>query len=144
MNDGEGRNVGYVVPTADESAPPASIPFPGVVKGDATRARVALGAIYPWFEWNGVFMPASAIVLRLRWNGGPWRERPLSDVEANAFMDFNPAQGGAGAGAGLLNQLIDVDVGDLRDGDNVLELQSRGTWTGTYRVMVTSLDLVLD
>lgn len=147
-NDGEGRNVGYVVPRADETTngtpPPAALPFPGVVKGDATRARLALAAIYPWFEWNGVFMPASAIVLQLRWNGGAWRDRPVSDVEANAFMDFNPDLGGAGAGAGLLNQLIDVDLADLRDGDNVLELQSKGTWTGSYRVMVTSLDLILD
>ena len=148
MNDGEGRNVGYVVPTTDEmmngAVPPALVPFPGVVRGDATRARLALGAIYPWFEWNGVFLPASTIVLQLRWNGGAWRDRPLSDVEANAYMDFNPDQGGAGAGAGLLNQLIDVDVGDLQDGDNTLELRSKGTWTGTYRVMVTSLDLILD
>ena len=142
--DGEGRNVGYVVPTTDEMAPPAAIPFPGIVKGDATRARLALAAIYPWFEWNGVFMPASAISLRLRWNGGTWRDRPLTDIEANAFMDFNPDLGGAGAGAGLLNQLIDVDLADLQDGDNLLELESAGTWTGTYRVMVSSLDLILD
>jgi len=143
-NDGEGRSVGYVVPAATETAPPAAIPFSGVVKGAARRARIALGAIYPWFEWNGVLKPVSAIVLRMRWNGGSWRQRPVSDVEANAFMDFNPDLGGAGAGAGLLNQIIDVELGDLRNGDNLLELQSDGTWTGTYRVMVTSVDLILD
>ena len=59
-------------------------------------------------------------------------------------MDFNPSLGGAGASAGLLNQTIDVDIADLHDGDNLLELQSAGTWTGTYRVMVTGVDLVLD
>ena len=51
---------------------------------------------------------------------------------------------GAGASAGLLNQAIDLDVGELRDGDNLVELQSAGTWTGTYRVSVTGVDLVLN
>jgi hypothetical protein len=143
-NDGEGRNVGYVVPTSTEMAAPAAIPFSGVVKGAAQRARLALAAIYPYFEWNGVFPPATTIVLRTRWNGGPWRDRPINDAEVNAFTDFSPSLGGAGAGAGLLNQVIDVDVGDLRDGDNLLELESDGTWTGTYRVMVTGVDLILD
>ena len=40
--------------------------------------------------------------------------------------------------------MIDVDLADLRDGDNLLELQSSGTWTGTYRVLVTGVDLILD
>jgi len=143
-NDGEGRNVGYVVPTSTETAAPAAMTFSGVVKGAARRARVALAASYPYFEWNGVFPPPTAMALRMRWNGGAWRERAVSDVEANAFMDFNPSLGGAGASAGLLNQVIDVDLGDLRDGDNLLELQSGGTWTGTYRVMVTGVDLILE
>ena len=80
----------------------------------------------------------------LRWNGGAWRDRSVTAVEANAFTDFTPSLGGAGASAGLLNQIIDVDLADLRDGDNVLELQSSGTWTGTYRVLVTGVDLILD
>lgn len=143
-NPGEGRNVGYVVPTSAEMTAPTAIPFPGVVKAAAKRARIALAGIYPWFEWNGVLKPVSAIAIQMRWNGGAWRRRPLTDVEANAFMDFSPDLGGAGSGAGLLNQIIDVDLADLRDGDNVLELQSDGTWTGTYRVMVTGLDLLLD
>lgn len=142
--DGQGRNVGYLVPTATETTAPAVMGFAGVVKGAAKRARVTLAGIYPWFEWNGTLKPVSAIVLRMRWNGGTWRERALTDIEANAFTDFNPDLGGAGAGAGLLNQIIDVDLADLRDGDNVLELQSDGTWTGTYRVMVTGLDLILE
>jgi len=143
---GEGRNVGYVIPTTDEEdeTAPVKIPFPGVAKGGATRARLVLAATYPWFEWNGVLKPISAIVLRMRWNGGPWRERPLTSIEGNAYMDFNPDLGGAGAGAGLLNQIIDVALDDLRDGDNTLELQTRGTWTGTYRAMATGLDLILE
>ena len=105
---------------------------------------MALAAAYPWFEWNMMFPPPTQMVLRLRWNGGAWRERAVSAVEANAFTDFNPSLGGAGASAGLLNQMIDVDLADLRDGDNLLELQSSGTWTGTYRVLVTGVDLILD
>ncbi|HEX2660906.1 MAG TPA: hypothetical protein VHU40_21640 [Polyangia bacterium] len=142
--EGEGRNVGYLIPTLEEKATPAAIPFSSIVKGAATRARLALAGMYPLFEWNGVLKPASAIVLRLRWNGGAWRQRPLTDIEANAFTDFSPELGGAGAGAGLLNQIIDVDLADLRDGDNLLELETDGTWTGTYRAMVTGVDLLLD
>lgn len=51
--------------------------------------------------------------------------------------------GGAGQGAGFLNQIIDLELGELREGDNRLELQSAGTWTGSYRVAVAALDLLL-
>ncbi|MES1208235.1 MAG: hypothetical protein ABUS79_20050, partial [Pseudomonadota bacterium] len=143
--DGEGRNVGYLLPSmAETNAVPVALHFPGVTKAGATRARLVLAADYPWFEWAMMFPPPTHMVLRFRWNGGAWHDRAVTDVEANAFMDFNPSLGGAGASAGLLNQTIDVDLPDLRDGDNLLELESAGTWTGTYRVMVTGVDLVLD
>jgi hypothetical protein len=143
-HDAEGRNVGYLIPTMTETTPPTAIHLTGVIKGGATRARLILAAVYPWFEWSGMFPPPTQMALRLRWNGGVWRERAVTAVEANAFMDFNPSLGGAGASAGLLNQTIDVDLRDLRDGDNLLELQSAGTWTGTYRVVVTGIDLLLN
>jgi hypothetical protein len=142
--DGEGRNVGYLVPTSTETEPPAKLTFTGVTKGAATRARLVLAASYPWFEWAMMFPPPTKLALRLRWNGGTWRERPVSAVEANAFLDFNPSLGGAGASAGLLNQNVDVELSDLKDGDNLLEVQSSGTWTGTYRVMLTGVDLRLE
>jgi hypothetical protein len=142
--DAECRNVGYLIPAMTETAPPTAIHLAGVTKGAATRARLILAAVYPWFEWAMMFPPPTQMALRLRWNGGVWRERAVTAVEANAFMDFNPSLGGAGASAGLLNQNIDVDLGDLRDGDNLLELQSAGTWTGTYRVVVTGIDLLLN
>lgn len=141
--EGEARNVGYLIPTMAEGGPPVAIHLAGVTKGAATRARLILAAVYPWFEWAMMFPPPTQMALRLRWNGGAWRERAVTAVEANAFMDFNPSLGGAGASAGLLNQNIEVDLGDLRDGDNLLELQSAGTWTGTYRVVVTGIDLLL-
>ena len=86
-----------LVPTSTETAPPAALHFSGVTKGGARRARVALAAAYPWFEWNMMFPPPTMMALRLRWNGGAWRDRSVTPVEANAFTDFNPSLGGAGA-----------------------------------------------
>jgi hypothetical protein len=140
--DGEGRNVGYVVPNPDET--PIAITVPGVELAGATRARLALAATYPWFDWNGVSMPPTAIALRYRLNDGAWHERYINAIEANAFTDFSPDLGGAGHGAGLLNQIIELDVAELRHGDNRIELQGKGTWTGSYRIGVTGLDLILD
>ena len=142
--DGEGRNVGYVVPTMEETTAPVALHLAGVVRGAATRARLILAADYPWFMWANMFPPPTHLDLRFRINGGAWHDRFITDVEANAFMDFFPALGGAGASAGLLNQAIDVDLNELRDGDNLVELQSAGTWTGSYRVSVTGVDLVLN
>jgi hypothetical protein len=143
--DGEGRSVGYTLPNeAEADAPPAALDFARVELKDATRARLVFGATYPWFEWNGVNHPPEFMALLYRVNGGDWHERPVSDAEANAFTDFSPELGGAGAGAGLLNQAIDLDLSELRDGDNRIELRSAHTWTGTYRVSITAADLVLD
>ena len=50
----------------------------------------------------------------------------------------------SGAGAGLLNQAIDLDLSELHDGTNQIELLASNTWTGSYRVAVTGADLVLD
>ena len=142
--DGEGRNVGYVVPNVGEDTPPVALDFPAVTRADATRARLIIAADYPWFEWNGMFPPPTKLVLRMRVNGGTWHERAINDVEAHAFMDFSPALGGAGASAGLLNQAITLDLNELHDGDNRIELQASGTWTGSYRLSVTGADLVFD
>lgn len=142
--DGEGRNVGYVVPNVDEDEPPVSLSFAGVDPGDFTRARLVLAAIYPWFEWNGVNHPPQYLALRYRVNGGDWHDRNITDAEANAFRDFSPDIGGAGAGSGYLNQAIDLDLAELVAGDNTVELMMANTWTGTYRTSVTGADLVFD
>jgi hypothetical protein len=139
--DGEGRNVGYVVPNADE--PPVKIELPDVRIEGVTRARLALAATYPYFEWSGKFPPATELNLRHRLNGGPWHDRFITPEEVNAFQDYFPELGGAGAGAGLLNQTIELDAAELRDGTNVVELSGAGTWTGSYRMGVTGVDLVL-
>jgi len=140
----DARNVGYVVPNVDEDAPPLALDFSGVDPSGVTRARLVFGAIYPAFDWNGVSHPPTYIDLRFRVNGGDWHDRNVTDVEANAFIDFSPDLGGAGSGAGLLNQAIDVDLTELVSGDNRIELQAANTWTGSYRVAITSADLALD
>ncbi|MDB4980895.1 MAG: hypothetical protein JWM82_1647, partial [Myxococcales bacterium] len=142
--DAEGRNVGYAIPNVEENRAAVAFPFAGVALAGATRARLVLGVTYPWFEWNMMFPPPTHLNLRHRENGGAWHDRFVTAVEANAFMDFNPTLGGAGASAGLLNQVIDLDLAGLHDGDNTVELMASGTWTGSYRVTVTGVDLVLD
>jgi hypothetical protein len=144
--DGEGRNVGYTIPTVDvdPTTPPVGLHFAGVTLAGATRARLVLAATYPWFEWNMMFPPPTHLDLRHRENGGAWHDRFVTAVEANAFQDFNPSLGGAGAGAGLLNQTIDLDLAELHDGDNLVEFQGAGTWTGSYRMAITGVDLALD
>jgi hypothetical protein len=139
--EGEQQVLGYVVPREDE--PPVRIEIPGVKLAGASKARLAMAATYPWFDWNGVSKPPTAISLRYRVNGGSWHTRPISAVEANAFTDFSPDLGGAGHGAGLLNQIIELDPAELREGSNSLELNSVGTWTGSYRAGVAALELLL-
>ncbi|HEX4335585.1 MAG TPA: hypothetical protein VH062_06695 [Polyangiaceae bacterium] len=140
--DGEGRNVGYVVPRDDEPAP-ATLHIPGVDPTGATRAELVFAASYPWFDWNGVSKPPTAINLQYRLNGGAFHDRFITATEATAFTDFNPDIGGAGHGAGFLNQVVALDPGELKSGDNVLELRTAGTWTGDYRAVVTGVDLLL-
>jgi hypothetical protein len=142
---GKGVGVGYAVPDeGDAEAPATALNFSGVVLGRTTRARLILGADYPWFEWNGINHPPQFMSLMLRVNGGEWHERVIDDAEANAFKDYFPELGGAGASAGILNQAIELRFAELKDGENLVEVRSAHTWTGTYRVTVTGADLVLD
>jgi hypothetical protein len=133
--EGEGRTTGWVVPTEDET--PVSIEIPGVSRVAMTGARLVLAVGYPWFEWNGVFPPPTALGLRYRLNGGTWHERFVTEDEANAF-------GGEQEGAGLLNQIITLEPAEIVDGTNVLEVGSIGTWTGAYRASIAGVDLLLD
>lgn len=142
---GKGLTVGYAVPNeGDADAPPTALDFSGVDLGAATRARLILAIDYPWFEWNGVNHPPEFMSLMYRVNGGAWHERPVDDAEANAFKDYFPELGGAGASSGLLNQAVELDLSELKAGANRVELRSEHTWTGTYRVTMTGADLVLD
>jgi hypothetical protein len=133
--EGEGRTVGFVVPREDE--PPVALEIPDVNLEGVTRARLIWGADYPWFEWNDVLEPPTALAIRYRLNGGAAHDRFISQSEANAF-------GGEQQGAGLLNQMVEIDAAELVSGTNVLELTGVGTWTGAYRIAVVGVDLLLD
>ena len=144
-HDAAGRSVGYVLPNEGEpDVPPVTLSFAEVKATGASRARLVLAASYPWFEWGGVNHPPTFMSLLYRVNGGGWHERNVDAAEANAFVDYFPDLGGAGASAGFLNQAIELDLAELVDGDNRIELRSAHTWTGTYRVTMTGADLVLD
>ena len=60
---------------------------------------------------------------------------------ANAFQSFSGDSGAAGAG--LLSQIVDLDVAELRDGVNTLDFAGANIWTGAYRIGVVGIDLVL-
>jgi hypothetical protein len=139
-SDNQGLRTGYTVPSAEEGES-VSLKIPAVDLAGATSARLALSAQYPWFEWNGVNHPPTYFNLRFRLNGGAWHDRHINDVELNAFQSFSGDSGAAGAG--LLSQIIDLDLDELRDGDNTLELAGANTWTGAYRIGVVGIDLIL-
>jgi len=128
------------VPAA-ENGESVSVQIPAVSLAGATSARLALSAQYPWFEWNGVNHPPTFFNLRFRLNGGAWHDRYVNDIEANAFQSFS---GDSGAlGAGLLSQIIDLDLAELREGGNTLELSGANVWTGSYRIGVVGIDLIV-
>jgi cytochrome c peroxidase len=133
----ETHTVGYVIPNTDEE--PLTVTIPAVELKDATRARLVLAVDYPWFSWNDVFPPPTALNLRYRLNDGAWHDRFVTDDEVNAFAGDQDE----GPGAGLLNQVIDLDLTELQAGDNALTLTLDGSWTGSYRAAATGIDLVL-
>ena len=139
-DDGEGLRTGYTVPAAEDGES-VRLDIPAVSLTGATSARLALSAQYPWFEWNGVHHPPTTFNLRYRLNGGPWHDRYVNDVEANAFQSFSGDSGAVGAG--LLSQIIELDIAELRDGGNTLELAGANVWTGSYRIGVVGVDLIV-
>jgi hypothetical protein len=129
------HDAGHVIGGTDEETLRVSIPDVNPVS--ATRARLALAVDYPWFSWNDVFPPPTTFNLRYRLNDGAWHDRYVNEHELNAFA------GTDGPGAGLLNQIIEVDPGELRAGDNALELALAGAWTGSYRAAALGIDLIV-
>jgi hypothetical protein len=39
--------------------------------------------------------------------------------------------------------MITLDIGELRAGDNTLELAGANVWTGAYRIGVVGVDLIM-
>lgn len=120
-------NVGYRV--ADESTGPSDvIEFQDVDLKDAVSARLTFGSWYRADENAADFM------LKYRFNGGEWRERPLTDGEL-ALLESYKSQN-------ALSQVIDVPLEDLVEGTNTLEFVTVNV-PQDYPPAVSSLDLIL-
>jgi hypothetical protein len=136
--EGTAEFVGSVLPALESGDDPAVLTFMRVDTTDVTRARLAIAVDYPWFSWNDVFPAPTALAVHYRVNGGPEHDRFIAEDELGAF------EGIPYEGAGILNQIFELDPAELIDGTNTIELWSKGTWTGSYAVAVTAADLVLD
>jgi hypothetical protein len=122
-------SVGYRL--ADVSAGPAqTLHIPGVDLTGVTAARLSLSAYY---LANGM-MPVSDFVLKYRFNGGAWRDRPLTAAEVGVLTGGNSEW--------TLGQIIDVQLSDLVAGDNTLEFVTSQV-PQNYPPAVANIDLVL-
>ena len=126
---GESRNVGWVLPSSDGT--PVGLEIPDLHPAGATRARLSWNAYYNFFGG----MPPTSYGVRYRLNGGAWHDRPVTEVEANATR--------SDWGAGNLNQVVDVDPRELRDGTNTLEVTAIGV-AGSYPPGLINVDLIME
>jgi len=76
----------------------------------------------------------SKFVLRYRWNGGTWRDRPVTAEEIATLTGGN--------NQGAIAQTIDVMLADLVPGDNTLEFVTQNV-PQNYPPAVANVDLVL-
>jgi hypothetical protein len=120
-------NVGYLVP--DVAAAPKAFTFKGVDLANVSAARLSMSA---WYDFITA-MPRN-FVLRVRWNGKNWIDRPFTPGELGVLT--------GGHTLGQIGQIIDVPLADLVAGDNVLELATMNVPRG-YPPAVSNLDLVL-
>jgi hypothetical protein len=122
-------NVGYRVGDS-AMGPSGSLKFRSVNVDGARSARLALSAWYPAVTIDEV----SKFVLRYRWNGKVWRDRPVNGEEIAILTGGN--------NLGALAQTIDLTLSDLVSGDNTLELVTVNVPQG-YPPAVANVDLVL-
>jgi hypothetical protein len=118
-------NIAYRV--ADiASGPSHTLHIPGVDLTDVTSARLTL---------SGWYLKGSneKYVLHYRFNGHPFRDRPLTAGEVFEMSDHNQ---------GAIAQLIDVQLEDLVQGDNTLEFVTENV-PQNYPPAVLNIDLVL-
>jgi hypothetical protein len=132
----EGVNIGYIVPDA-ATGPSATLKIKDVDLAKAKSARLSLAAWYP--DTGDV----TTYVLNYRFNGGTWRQRPMSAGEAGLFK--GPVVTGSNGTPGILGaigQMIDVDLADLTDGENTLEFTTTNV-PQNIKAGVANIDLVL-
>jgi hypothetical protein len=122
-------SVGYRVADVSQG-PKQTLHIPGVDLTGVTAARLSLSAYY---LADGT-MPVSAFVLKYRFNGGTWRDRPLTAAEVGVLTGGNSE--------GAIGQIIDVQVSDLVAGDNTLEFVTSQV-PQNYPPAVANIDLVL-
>jgi hypothetical protein len=120
-------SVGYRIP--DAASAPLKLKFAGVDKSKLTGAQLSISVWYLVLDAS-----PSAFVLRQRWNGGAWREHRLNDGEL-AILNGSQSQG-------QLGHVLDVAAGDLRDGDNELELATVAV-PQNYPPVAANIDLIL-
>jgi hypothetical protein len=104
--------------------------FQSVDISGAVSARLTLNAFFNSFTRTA----ATSWGVNVRFNGGPWRTRSLTATEVQALN--TPGS------AGNLTMMIDVPVGDLRQGTNAMEMVPVNA-PMDYPPAVTNIDLVL-
>jgi hypothetical protein len=120
-------SVGHILP--DAAGPPKALTFKGVDLSNVTAARITMSS---WYDpVSG--MPAK-YVLRYRLNGKNWIDRPFTPGELTVMTN--------GHTLGQVSQILEVALGDLVAGDNVLELATTNVPRG-YPPAVSNVDLVL-
>jgi hypothetical protein len=125
-------DVGYRV--ADiAKGPSATLHLPGVNLDGAAAARLAFSMWYP-AERDSRPHTFAEYVLKYRFNGGTWRDRPLTPSEIANLNSTN--------NQGAVTQTADVMLSDLHAGDNTLEFVSVNMGQG-YPPLVANIDLVL-
>lgn len=130
-------NIGYIAPdVATGQSPPIKIA--GVSLDKAKSAELALTAWYP-----GDNQKIDGVVLKYRFNGGAWRDRPVNAAEAAHFNKPQVINGGGTPGIlNAIGQIIDIDLADLVEGDNTVEFATENSPQG-MPPGVANIDLIL-
>jgi hypothetical protein len=123
-------NVGYRLPDTSAGAPQTFV-LSGVDLDGMATARLSLAM---WYLLGDPAFPLPAYTLRQRWNGNAWHERTFTAGELAVL--------GNGHAQGALGQMLDVPLGDLVAGDNVLELETQGV-PQSYPPAASAIDLLL-
>jgi hypothetical protein len=120
-------NIAYLVADAAKT-PNAALHFKGVDLTGMSKARLGLSTWFLQSDMNAKY------VLRYRFNGGGWRDRPLTADEAAVLTDTRSQ--------GAMALMIDVPMSDLVSGDNSLEFSSQDI-PQNYPPAVSNIDLIL-
>jgi hypothetical protein len=121
-------NLGWRIPDAAMGTSDA-LTIPNVELAGVTSARLAATVFYciPCGD------DPAAFNVRYRVNAGPWHDRMLSAGEIS----------GVTSGSGCIDQMFDVPVGELREGENRVELASVGV-PQSYPPGLANVSLIME